>query len=300
MRRVLPLLLLLTACAEQKPAPPPGDFAFSGTVISTVNGNPITQGMLDATVKQLPPQMREQLEQSNQMGQVKERLIVGDLLYREALTRKLHEKPEVQELLALAQRTALADAALEAVTAERVTDAAIQQWYTDHAVQFAQPQAFVRHILVEDEAAAADIVAQARAGADFAALAASRSKDAGSAAKGGELGWISQKQILPDLAGPIFATEKGAVTDPVKTRFGFHVMKVEDKRETVPLEEVKDQIRDQVKQDAVSAYIKEIRAAATVSEGAGGASLSTEGGAPGAPAMPAAPATPAAPAPGGQ
>ncbi|MFN7143180.1 MAG: hypothetical protein ACK4YP_05345, partial [Myxococcota bacterium] len=92
MSRFLPLLLLLTAC--EPPAPPiPGEVERTGEVLQVVNGKNVTQGMVDATLAQLPANVRDQVIARGQLNEVKEQVVIGELLYQEAIKQKLHEKP---------------------------------------------------------------------------------------------------------------------------------------------------------------------------------------------------------------
>ena len=134
MTRILPLLCaagltLVAGCQPQAADVAPGELNATGTVLVTVNGEKITQDMLDATLELIPPQMREQLEQRGQMGQVQEQLVVGELLYREALKRNLHKDAKVQTSIALAARNSLADSLLDGIVEERSTPERIQKWY---------------------------------------------------------------------------------------------------------------------------------------------------------------------------
>ena len=134
-------------------------------------------------------------------------------------------------------------------------------------------------------------------GGDFATLAKERSKDAQSAAKGGELGWVVKEQIMPELGNAAFALEKDQISEPVQTQFGWHVLKVVDKRDAVPLEDVRDQVKEQVKQELVEKYVAELEQNANVvkpGEAAAGAEVTVP-----APEAGAAPTPPPAPA-GGQ
>src|SRR5688572_21729994 len=107
MFTLLPLTLLLTAC--EPPAPPiPGQIDRSGEVLSVVNGQNVTQGMVDATLAQLPPGTRDKVVAMGQMDNVKEQVVIGELLYQEALKTKLNETPEMKLALGLAERDALA------------------------------------------------------------------------------------------------------------------------------------------------------------------------------------------------
>src|SRR2546430_8569212 len=108
-----------------------------------------------------------------------------------------------------------------------------------------EPEVRARHILVETEDEAKAVVAELKKGADFAELAKAKSKDPGSA-DGGDLGYFTKDQMVPEFSEVAFKLEKGQLSDPVKSQFGWHVIKVEDKRERQPPEydKVKDQLEN--------------------------------------------------------
>lgn len=289
MRALLPLTLTLSLVAcEQPPPPVPGAFptADNSEVLATVDGITVTVDMRDTMLKQMPAQMREQLEQSGQLAQLDEQLVIGELLYREALERKLHEDPEVARLVAMTTRSVLADKALDAVLSERLTEAEIQKAYDERAVQFKRPQAKVRVIAVQDETEAAAVKARLDAGEDFAAVATSASKDPRTASKGGELGWMSERDIAPTFKEQVFGAEKGAVIGPLAAGNGQVFFFVEDKRDAVPLSEVRDELEQELKTSLRDAYFEELKSKATISKGGGGAELTV-------PAPEGAPADPA-------
>ncbi|MDP2308074.1 MAG: peptidylprolyl isomerase [Pseudomonadota bacterium] len=298
-RFLLPLLVILTAC-EPPPPPIPGEVERVGEVLQIVNGQNVTQGMVDATLAQLPANVRDQVIAKGQLAQVKDQVVIGELLYQEAIKQKLHEKPETKQSLALSARNALANALLEDVVKQRTTDEAVKTWYNDHLVQFAKPQVKARHILVADKAEADKLLADVKGGADFSKIAAEKSTDKGSAKEGGDLGWFERGRMVPEFADAAFAGEKGAVVGPIASKYGFHIISIDDKREAIPVEEVADKIKSQLRNDVVEAYIEEIKKGATMTTptapAAGGATVSPAAvqtdAAPGA-----APATPPAPAP---
>jgi peptidyl-prolyl cis-trans isomerase C len=122
-----------------------------------------------------------------------------------------------------------------------------------------------RHILVATEGEAKDIEAQLKSGADFATLAKQKSKDPG-AAEGGELGYFTKDQMVPEFAEAAFKLDKGQISDPVKTQFGWHVIEVEDKRikPTPTYDEVKGQLENYVARRAQAELVDNLRKSATI------------------------------------
>ncbi len=284
------VLSLLVAC-EPPPPPVPGEVERAGETIKVVNGKNVTQGMVDAQLEQLPANVRDQVMARGQMDQVKDQVVIGELLYQEAIKQKLHEDGKVKTQIALAERNALASALLERTVESRSTDTEIQKWYSEHEVQFAKPQAKARHILVKDKAEAEKILAEIKGGGDFAKLAMEKSTDKGSGKEGGDLGWFEKGRMVPEFGDAVFAAEKGALLGPVESKFGFHVIEVQDLRSAIPVDEVKDKIKGQLRNEIVEGYIEELKKTATI----------TEPGAASAPAAEVKPAEvkPAEPAPAG-
>ena len=119
---------------------------------------------------------------------------------------------------------------------------------------------------MKEEAKIKEVAEKIKAGGDFAALAAEYSMDPGSKANGGSLGWFKKTDMVGPFAEAAFAADKGTVTDPVETRFGWHIIKVDDKRDETPLEEVRDQIEQTMSQSLIPTYIDEIKAGAKIVE----------------------------------
>lgn len=269
--RFLPLVVLLAACKEEPP-PVPGQVERTGAVIKTVNGSNVTEGMLDAFLNQMPSGTKDQLIAKGQLDMVKENLVIGELLYQEAVKTKLYEKPEMKQAIALAERDALSRALLDQVVTERTGDEAVKAWYNDHLVQFARPQVKARHILVKDKAEAEAILAQVKADpASFSKVASEKSVDARSGKAGGDLGWFDEKQMVPEFATAAFAGTKGEIIGPVQSKFGFHVIAIDDKRDSIPVEEVSEKIKGQLRNEVIEKYIDELKKGATITDPAGAA-----------------------------
>ncbi len=248
----------------------PGEHTPTGEVLATVNGNPITQGMFDLTLSQIPPQMREQLEQSGRIGQLKDQLIVGELLYREALKRGLHETANGKASLAMAARSALADGLLDSIIEERSTAERVQRYYDDHAVQYAKEQAKTRVMVLEDKAAVIEVMRQLASGGDFAALASTWSQDPGSKDSGGDLGWMDQSALRSDLVDSVFGARPGEIVGPLPepgldgSSDRSVLFLVEGRRSAIPLAEVEEEIRTALQQEIPAEYIEDIKSRAHI------------------------------------
>jgi peptidyl-prolyl cis-trans isomerase C len=147
-----------------------------------------------------------------------------------------------------------------------MTDDAMHKVYDEAIKQTPNEQeVHARHILVATEGEAKDIEAQLKNGADFATLAKEKSKDPG-AAEGGDLGYFTKDQMVPEFAEAAFKLDKGQISDPVKTQFGWHIIKVEDKRikPTPTYDEVKGQLQNYVARRAQADLVDNLRKSATI------------------------------------
>jgi len=281
--------LFITGCNTQTDAEPfvPGQLTPSGDVVFTINGDrQITQSMVDAVTAQFPADQLEKMKASGQMKTFYDQLALGDLLYAQAIEKKLHEDPTIHDGLAMSARQYLAGILVQQTGDEAVTDEAIASYYEDHKVQYARAQVNARHILVEEESKAKEVLAKLEAGGDFAALATEHSKDTGSKAKGGSVGWFEKGRMVEEFSNAAFAAEKGALIGPIETRFGFHVIEVIDKREATPLEEVRPQIEQAVRKEAIDGFIADMKKDLVITKAEGGEG---EGGAEAAAPTPALP-----------
>jgi peptidyl-prolyl cis-trans isomerase C len=146
------------------------------------------------------------------------------------------------------------------------TDSAEKDVYDDAIKKGGEEQeVHARHILVETEDQAKDVEAELKKGADFAELAKKKSKDPG-AADGGDLGFFTKDQMVPEFSAVAFALEPGKISDPVKSQFGWHIIKVEEKRarKAPDFEQVKAQIETYVTRKAQADYVAKLREAAKV------------------------------------
>lgn len=265
MRALALIALALTACAPPPvEAPPPGAFPQTEPAIAVVDGHILPEAVLDAITEGLSDEEREQFIASQQYTQFKDGLVTQEVLYRKAIEAGAHEGERAQILLAMAAREAIVRAYMDDVAEQSVSDEKIEQEYSDRAVEFARPEVHAAHILVRDQALAEEIKAQLDAGGDFAALAAEHSMDPGSKDNGGDLGWFQQERMLPEVAEPAFENEPGAIVGPVESRVGFHIIQVLEKRSARPLEDVRPELEEAVKAEALDAFVREAKEAAEI------------------------------------
>src|SRR5215469_6713375 len=188
------------------------------------------------------------------------------VLSQAAEKQKLADNADVQRRLSFDRNRVLMEALLQNAGRAAITDAAMHQVYDD-AVKQMQPEQEVhaRHILVATEDEAKAIAADLKKGADFAAVAKEKSKDPG-AANGGDLGYFTKDQMVPEFAEVAFKMYPGQLSNPVKTQFGWHIIKVEDKRmRPVPeLDAIKEQIDSYLVRRAQSEYVGKLRQTAKI------------------------------------
>ena len=205
------------------------------------------------------------------------------LVAKAAEAKKIQDGADFKRRLNLARTKLLMEQFLQAEAKTAVTDAAMRKVYEEAVGQMSkEPEVRARHILVETEDEAKTVLAELKKGADFAELAKSKSKDPG-AADGGDLGYFTKDQMVPEFSEVAFKLDKGALSDPVKSQFGWHIIKVEDKREKQPPEfdKVKDQLETYVVRRSQVEMITKLRQEAKIEK-------LTPPAAP-APAAPAAP-----------
>jgi peptidyl-prolyl cis-trans isomerase C len=188
------------------------------------------------------------------------------LLAQAAEQKKIPDQEDVKRRLAFDHNRVLMEALLRETGRAALTDEALHKVY-EEAIKQQPPEQEVhaRHILVATEDEAKAIEAELKKGADFAKLAKEKSKDPG-ATDGGDLGYFTKDQMVPEFAEAAFKLEKGKISDPVKTQFGWHIILVEDKRmKPVPtFDQVKGQLDNYVAHRAQAELVDKLRAAANI------------------------------------
>jgi len=251
---------------EAAPAQAPAKAADPSTVLATVNGTEITLGHAIVMRDSLPAQY-QQLPDDVLMKGVVDQLVDQTLLAQQVSTSPETDPLDVRLLLENERRGALAARVVQERVGAPLDDAEVQTAYDEQLKSFqAQKEFRASHILVASEAEAADLRAKIEAGEDFAELAKAHSTDPGSGAQGGSLGWFSAGQMVPEFDAAVAALEPGAVSQPVQTQFGWHVVRLEETRDTTPptLEQVRPELENALRQQKLAAELDVLRSKAAV------------------------------------
>ena len=254
------LALVITAAGGH-----PG-FAAEDTVVATVNGHDILLSDIRAAHRRLPQQYQQVPFETIFSGLV-DNLIDTRLAAAGARRQNLHQLQEFKDQMARIEDQVLQRMALSKTIKEGVSDADVRARFKDAAKEMAaNEQIKARHILVETEDKAKGVIADLKKGGDFAALARERSTGP-SASDGGKLGFFGRGQMVPAFEAAAFKLKKGAFTEiPVKTQFGWHVILVEDRKksEASSFEDVEQYLRNELSQEAGTAYINRLRGEAKI------------------------------------
>lgn len=254
-------------------------------VLAKVNGVEIHQSDVTLAEEELAPSLA-QMDPATKKENVLAFLIDMKIVAKAAEDKKIAEQADFKKKLDFARNRLLMDNLLAAEGKAALTDEAMKKVYDDAAKQISgEQEVHARHILVQTEDEAKAIKAELDKGGDFAKLAKEKSKDPG-AADGGDLGFFTKEQMVPEFSKVAFELAPGKISDPVKTQFGWHIIKVEEKRNRKPPDfaQVKPQIEQYVTRKAQSEFVAKLRETAKVERM----------DKPAAPAVPA-PATPATP-----
>jgi len=232
--------------------------------VTHVNGKPVPKARVDSLIKQaqrsgqqLPPDIETR---------ARDAVVMQEIFTQEAERRGLAATPEFKSEMELARsRVLLQQLQADFEKKNPVTDAEAQAEYDKFKAQNTGTEYHARHILVEQEDEAKKLIAQIKGGAKFEELAEKNSKDPGSAAKGGELDWARPENYVPEFGQAMAALKKGQMTEtPVKSQFGYHIIKLEDTREAQfpPFDQVKPQIQQRLSQTKLQQFQEELRSKA--------------------------------------
>lgn len=231
------------------------------TVIATVNGDKIMKSTLDGymTILKKSGKADKQVALDD--------LIATEIALQQAKDSKIIERPEIKKAISDFTRNVLLKTwTKEKVDSFKIGDEDIKKAYDERVTKLASKEFNARHILVKKEDEAKKIIKELQDGADFAKLAKEKSTGP-SGSNGGSLGWFKAQTMVPAFANAVKAMKKGEVSkEPVKTQFGYHIIKLEDSRDAkLPaLESLKPQLKRVIAQQKMLAYMKELKKTADI------------------------------------
>jgi peptidyl-prolyl cis-trans isomerase C len=234
-------------------------------VLAKVNGAEIRQSDLALAEEELGPSLA-QMDPATKKENVLSFLIDMKIVAKAAEEKKVENDEDFKRRLAFARNRLLMDSLLATEGKAATTDDAMKKVYEDASKQITgEQEVHARHILVETEDEAKAVEEELKKGADFAELAKKKSKDPG-ASDGGDLGFFTKDQMVPEFSAVAFALEPGKISDPVKSQFGWHVIKVEEKRnrKAPDFDQVKGQIETYVTRKAQADYVAKLREGAKI------------------------------------
>jgi peptidyl-prolyl cis-trans isomerase C len=235
-------------------------------VAITVNGKPIKQTTLDYLFKDANE--RGQKIDDTQKEAVIARLVSNELIYQEALKAGLDKKSDFQIQEDLARRELLVNAYWQDYMKNNpISESDIKAAYEKYKIELGNKEYKVSHILLESEAEAIQVIGQLNKGGDFAKIAADKSRDPSVKENKGELGWFSLTSILKPFNLVLPYLNKGAISkEPIQTKFGWHVIRLEDTRDitTPEYDKVKDALQKQLSKRQMEKMLLELRNKAVV------------------------------------
>jgi peptidyl-prolyl cis-trans isomerase C len=238
----------------------------SDPVIARVNGVEIHRSDLALAEDEVGSSMPQQMSDDQKREYLITYLADIVILSQAAQKQNVGDRPDVKHRVEFERNKVLMETLLQDAGQGAATDDAMHKVYDDAIKQMPpEEEVHARHILVATEDEAKEIEAELKKGADFATLAKAKSKDPG-AADGGDLGYFTKDQMVPEFSEVAFKLDKGQISDPVKTQFGWHIIQVEDKRTkpTPTFDEVKAQIANYVEHKAQAELVENLRKSATI------------------------------------
>ena len=238
--------------------------------LATVNGKVITDEDLNTLVSNLPLQQKEVLlKDPNTRQQLIENLVDQELMVQDATAKKLDSTKEYRDALTNFRRQAMVNILVKKELSPKVTEAAVKEYFNKNKMKYSGDQVHAQHILVTTEAEANQVLAEVnKPGADFQKIAETKSKDPSAKNNRGDLVYFGRDQLDPAFTNAAFSAKMGDVVGPIKSAFGYHVIKVIERKngKTPEFVEVEQKVRTDVQRDMLENYVKNLKRKAKVKQ----------------------------------
>jgi len=243
--------------------------AQAGTV-ATVNGKVITDEDLQALIANLPEVQKDNLlKDPATRKQLVDNLVDQELMYQDAMAKKVETSKEYTTAMNAFKKQALVNILVQKQLAPKVTAEAVKAYYTKNKVKYSTDQVHAQHILVPTEKEAQEILAEVKKpGVDFQKIAETRSKDPSAKNNRGDVGYFGRDMFDPAFIEAAFTSKVGEIVGPVKSAFGYHVIKIVDRKvgKNPEFAEVEQKVRTDVQRETLQSYVAALKQKAKIKE----------------------------------
>lgn len=242
--------------------------SFAAIELAKVGNKTITDKDVKDALGSLPDAQRQQLnKEPESKSRIVENIVTEEVLVQEAEKAGIDKDKDFITALDRTRRQLLSQRFIQKSLQPKVTDANVKDFFDKHKLKYSQDEVKASHILLNSEAEANEVLAKAKKGEDFDTLAKKFSKDPSAAQNSGDLGFFTRARMVPEFADAAFAMNKGEIKGPVKSQFGFHIIKVTDKRagKVVAFNDVKEQVKSDFQSETYRNLIDGLKKSKNVS-----------------------------------
>ena len=236
--------------------------AWAADDLATVNGRAITKQAFQSALESVPQHMQDRFSTPEGQQQLLDSLVTQEVLLQESERLGLDKDPAVQSRLAEAKREVLVETLMQKLVADEASDAKVKDYYNAHKADFRSVKA--SHILVATEDEAKAVKKRLKGGGEFAAVAKELSTDPSAKENGGDLGFFTKDQMVKPFADKAFAMKVNEISDPVKSEFGYHIIKVHEIKDAEPIEKLDPQALNGVKRAVLNSRVDKLKSAAKI------------------------------------
>lgn len=232
--------------------------AFAAVELAKIGNKSVTDQDMKAMLGNIPEGQKQQLNSDAEIRvRMLDNMVVEELIVQEAEKTGISKDKEFQTSLDRARRQLLSQRFIQRNVQPKITDANMKAFFDKNKARYSQDEVRASHVLLKTEEEAKEVYTKAKAGEDFEVLAKKYSKDPSVAQNMGDLGYFTRARMVPQFSDAAFSMKAGEISQPVKTLFGYHVIKVVDKREGKPVkfDEIKDQIRGDLQNESINDLI---------------------------------------------
>lgn len=236
--------------------------AYAAVELAKIGSKSLTDQEVKTLVGSLPEAQKQQLNSEEEAkSRIVDNLVVEELFVMEAEKTGVAKDKEYQQAIERARRQLLAQRFLQKNVQPKITPANIEKFFEKNKTRYSQDEVRASHVLVKTEAEAKEVYEKAKKGDDFEVLAKKYSKDPSAAQNNGDLGFFTRSRMVPAFADAAFSMKPGEISQPVKTPFGYHVIKVVEKKagKAVKFDEVKDQVRADYQNESIAELIGSLK-----------------------------------------